>query len=58
MGGSFDSSKGEYLLCGVTAGIDGCSYMSYNKVPAKVAGLYSQLQKRINVVFTIREQYE
>ena len=26
MGGSFDSSKGEFRLCGVTAGIDGRSY--------------------------------
>lgn len=58
MGGSFDSSKGEYRLCGVTAGIGGRSYMSYQKVPAKVAELCSQLQERINVVSTIREQYE
>ena len=27
MGGSFDSSKGEFRLCGVTAGVGGCSYM-------------------------------
>lgn len=58
MGGSFDSSKGEYRLCGVTAGIGGRSYMSYQKVPAKVAELCSQLQERINVASTIREQYE
>ena len=35
MGGSFDSSKGEFRLCGVTAGVGGCSYMSYPKVPAR-----------------------
>lgn len=58
MGGSFDSSKDEYRLCGVTAGIGGRSYMSYQKVPAKVAELCSQLQERINVASTIREQYE
>ncbi|WP_456086702.1 Fic family protein [Parabacteroides sp.] len=58
MGGSFDSSKGEYRLCGVTAGIGGRSYMNYQKVPAKVAELCNQLQKRINAVSTIREQYE
>ncbi|WP_298554282.1 Fic family protein [uncultured Parabacteroides sp.] len=58
MGGSFDSSKGEYRLCGVTTGIGGRSYMNYQKVPAKVAELCNQLQKRINAVSTIREQYE
>lgn len=29
MGGSFDSSKGEYRLCGMTAGVGGHSYMNY-----------------------------
>lgn len=58
MGGSFDSSKGEYRLCGVTAGIGGRSYMSYQKVPAKVTELCSQLQERINASFTLQEQYE
>lgn len=58
MGGSFDSSKGEYRLCGVTAGVGGHSYMNYQKVPAKVAELCDQLQERINAVSTIREQYE
>ena len=36
LGGSFDSSKGEFRLCGVTAGVGGHSYMNYLKVPAKV----------------------
>ena len=58
MGGSFDSSKGEFRLCGVTAGIGGRSYMNYQKVPAKVAELCSQLQERTNTASTIREQYE
>ena len=58
MGGSFDSSKGEYRLCGVTAGIGGRSYMSYQKVPAKVAEFCSQLQERIDAASAIREQYE
>ena len=35
MGGSFDSSKGDFRLCGVTAGFGGFSYMNYLKVPAK-----------------------
>lgn len=57
-GGSFDSSKGEYRLCGVTAGVGGHSYINYQKVPAKVSELCAQLQERINTVSTIREQYE
>ncbi len=58
MGGSFDSSKGEYRLCGVTAGIGGRSYMNYQKVPAKVNELCSRLQERLGTASTIREQYE
>lgn len=58
MGGSFDSSKGEFRLCGVTAGIGGCSYMSYQKVPAKVNELCALLQEKQKTVETFREQYE
>lgn len=32
--------------------------MSYQKVPAKVTELCSQLQERINAAFTLQEQYE
>lgn len=58
MSGSFDSSKGEYRLCGVTAGIGGHSYMNYQKVPAKIEELCSILQERQKAVETFREQYE
>ena len=58
MGGSFDSSKGEFRLCGVTAGIGGHSYMSYQKVPAKVDELCALLQEKQKTVGTFREQYE
>ena len=58
MVGSFDASKGEYRLCGVTAGIGGRSYMNYQKVPAKINELCSQLQERIGTASTIKEQYE
>lgn len=58
MSGSFDSSKGEYRLCGVTAGTGGHSYMNYQKVPARVNELCSQLQERIGTASTIKEQYE
>ena len=58
MGGSFDSSKGEYRLCGVTAGSGGRSYMSYQKVPTKVEELCSILQEKQKTAGTLREQYE
>lgn len=57
MGGSFDSSKGEYRLCGVTAGVGGHSYMNYQKVPARVEELCSVLQEKQKAVETFREQY-
>ena len=46
LGGSFDSSKGEFRLCGVTAGVGGHSYMNYLKVPAKVDELCAILQEK------------
>lgn len=52
MGGSFDSLKGEYRLCGVTAGIGGHSYMNHLKVPAKVDFLdfmTKQLKKSLSL---------
>ena len=58
IGGSFDSSKGEFRLCGVTAGVGGRSYMNYQKVPSKVEELCAALQERQKTVGTFREQYE
>lgn len=58
MGGSFDSSKGEFRLCGVTAGVGGQSYMNYIKVPAKVDELCLLLQEKQKITSTFREQYE
>lgn len=58
VGGSFDSSKGEYRLCGVTAGVGGWSYMNYLKVPVKVEELCVILQERQKRAVTFREQYE
>jgi Fic family protein len=46
-GGVFDSSKGDFRLCGVTAGYGGSSYMDYKKVPESVAELCIELNKRI-----------
>ena len=44
--GSFDVSKGDLRLVGVTAGIGGQSYMNYQKVPAKLAELCQSLNER------------
>lgn len=56
--GTFDSSKGEYRLCGVTAGIGGRSYINYLKVPAKTEELCVALQAKQKSAKTLREQYE
>ncbi len=58
MGGTFDSSRGEYRLCGVTAGVGGRSYVSHTKVPAMVEELCSQLRQKQTEVSTLRERYE
>ena len=57
MGGSFDSSKGEFRLCGVTAGVGGHSYMNYLKVPARWMNFvrFFKRSKKENGLF--REQY-
>jgi Fic family protein len=44
--GSFDASKGDLRLVGVTAGIGGRSYMNYQKVPVKLEELCKQLNQR------------
>jgi Fic family protein len=46
--GTFDTARGDFRLCGVTAGFGGKSYMDYKKVPEKVAELCRELNKRIN----------
>ncbi|MDR1610136.1 MAG: Fic family protein [Candidatus Symbiothrix sp.] len=46
--GTFDSSKGDYRLCGVTAGIGGKSYMDYKKVPDNVIRLCEEINKRLD----------
>lgn len=58
MGGTFDSSKGEFRLCSVTAGFGVRSYTSYQKVPAKVEKLCTLLQDKQKAARTFREQYE
>lgn len=45
--GHFDSSKGEFRLCNVSAGIGGRSYLAYNKVPHAVDDFCSWLNEEI-----------
>ena len=48
--GHFDSSKGEFRLCNVSAGIGGRSYLAYNKVPRAVDDFCSWLNEEIATV--------
>lgn len=45
--GHFDSSKGEFRLCNVSAGIGGRSYLAYNKVPRVVDDFCRWLNEEI-----------
>ena len=58
MAGSFDFSKGEYRLCGVTAGVGGRSYMNYLKVPAKVEEFCCMINQRLASATSLQAQYE
>ena len=46
--GQFDSSKGEFRLCNVSAGIGGRSYLAYNKVPRAVEEFCKWLNEEIS----------
>lgn len=45
--GHFDSSKGDFRLCNVSAGIGGRSYLAYNKVPRAVDDFCRWLNEEI-----------
>lgn len=45
--GHFDSSKGEFRLCNVSAGIGGKSYLAFNKVSQAVENFCSWLNEEI-----------
>lgn len=45
--GQFDSSKGEFRLCNVSAGIGGRSYLAYNKIPRAVEDFCKWLNNEI-----------
>ena len=46
IGGNFSTAKGELRKLNVTAGLGGKSYMSYQKVPARLAEFCDKLNKR------------
>jgi len=48
---SFDASKGDLRLAGVSAGIGGPSYMNYQKVPAKLDEFCRQLNENRHSLF-------
>ena len=50
MQGTFDSSKGDLRLLGVTAGVGGSSYMNFQKVPTKLEEFCKQLNERRNAL--------
>ena len=57
LGGSFDSSKGDFRLCGVTAGYGGKSYMNHLKVPDAVSELCKEINKRLKEVNNLIDIY-
>lgn len=62
--GHFDSSKGEFRLCNVSAGIGGRSYLAYNKVPRAVDDFCRWLNEevanadRTNIALCYRLSFE
>lgn len=58
--GDFSSAKGELRLLNVTAGIGGKSYMSYNKIPTKLAEFCNNLneERKNHTIKSITQLYE
>jgi Fic family protein len=56
LGGDFDSSKGDFRLCGVSAGIGGKSYESHLKVPGKVDEFCKKLNAELDAVQNIKSE--
>jgi len=56
---STDSSKGEFRLCGVTAGIGGKSYINYLKIRERINEFCEKLNGKLNAIpQNLRELYE
>lgn len=52
LGGNFSAAKGELRKLNVTAGLGGKSYMSYLKVPERLAAFCDELNRRRKVIDT------
>lgn len=50
LGGNFSAAKGELRKLNVTAGLGGKSYMSYLKVPERLAAFCEELNRRRNTI--------
>ncbi|MDR2382564.1 MAG: Fic family protein [Prevotellaceae bacterium] len=57
MGGTFDSAKGEYRKCAVTAGLGGKSYLNYQKIPAEIEMLCTKLNEKMVALNKMDEIY-
>jgi Fic family protein len=57
MGGSFDSSKGEFRLCNVTAGYGETVYLNYMKIPEKIKEFVCDMGKRLNSEICLQNRY-
>ncbi len=58
LGGTFNSSRGEFRLCGVTAGVGGRSYVNHTKIPTMMEELCAMLCQKQKDATTLRERYE
>lgn len=53
--GNWDSSKGEYRMHGVTAGLGGKSYVEFTKISSLIEQLCISLNEKIQTVSSLRE---
>ena len=57
VGGSFDSTKGEFRLCNVTAGYGGTVYLNYIKILEKIKEFVYDMEKRLNSEICLQNRY-
>lgn len=50
--GDFSAARGEFRKVNVTAGLGGKSYMSFTKVPMKVAAFCDELNRRRKAIMS------
>lgn len=57
IGGVFDTSKGDYRLCGVQAGYGGKSYLNYTKIPEMVNEFCDEINRRMFSAESLQDIY-